>query len=93
MGRVVADGAPRFTHDDTVLAVALQHLDAAACSGCGQDRRQSTNPDNEYKWRADAVRCHACAARDRKAAAHEAAGGSTAGLLFSVHLPNDEGAP
>ena len=81
-----------FTGADTTLAVALQHLDASACVGCGQDRRESTNPDNEYRWRAEAVRCHACAARDRKAAAHEAAGGSTAGLLFSVHLPNNEGA-
>lgn len=82
-GRVVADGQPLWTADDTALAVALTAIEAVTCS-CGHDRRESMEAENEYAYVAKAVRCHACATRDRASEAYAKQGGSTAGLAFTV---------
>lgn len=74
-----------WTRLDTAYAVSLTLLDKLTCSGCGHDRRESMNPDNEFRYEVDAVRCHSCATRDRHIAAlpEEA---SRAGLTFPTHL-------
>ena len=82
-GRAPIQGQPLWTAQDTALAVALTALEAATCS-CGHDRRESMDAANEYGYVADAVRCHACAARDRAAEAYAKQDGSTAGLMFTV---------
>lgn len=82
-GRVVAAGQPLWTAQDAAYAVALTSIEAAACS-CGHDRRESMAAGNEYAYQADAVRCHACAARERAAEAYAKQGGSMAGLSFAV---------
>ena len=82
-GRVPGAGQPLWTAQDTALAVGLTALEAVTCS-CGHDRRESMAPENEYGYVAEAVRCHACAARDRTAEAYAKQDGSTAGLMFTV---------
>lgn len=82
-GRTPRDGQPLWTANDTALAVALTALEAVTCA-CGHDRRESMDPANEYGYVADAVRCHACAARDRAAESYAKQDGSTAGLMFTV---------
>lgn len=90
-GRVVRPGTPTWTQSDTALALALQRIEATKCSGCGQDRRASMNPDQEFSWRVEPLRCHACATRDRAAAAHaKQDGSSTAGLLWAVTRKEQE---
>lgn len=80
----MVDGQPLWTAQDTALAVALTSIEAATCV-CGHDRRDTMNPDNEYGYIATAVRCHACAARDRAAEAYSSSSGSSmAGLAFRV---------
>ena len=88
-GRVVQPGAPLWTGKDRALAVALHRIEAVRCSGCGQDRRESLHPDNEFSYVATAQRCHACAARDRAAAAHAKQDGSAAGMLWAITNKND----
>ncbi len=82
-GRSPVPGRPLWTANDTALAVALTALEAVTCD-CGHDRRESMDAANEYRYVADAVRCHACAARDRAAEAYAKQDGSTAGLMFTV---------
>lgn len=82
-GRAHRDGQPLWTAQDTALAVALTTVEAATCA-CGHDRRESMNADNEFSYVAEAVRCHACAARDRAAEAYAKADGQMAGLAFAV---------
>lgn len=65
MGRVVRPGEPLWTQEDSSLAVALTIAEATTCSGCGQDRRESTEKENEFAYEIEAIRCHACATRDR----------------------------
>lgn len=83
-GRAVREGQPLWTAQDTALAVALTAIEAATCA-CGHDRRESMSPDNEYGYVAEAVRCHACAARDRAAENYAKADGQMAGLAFRVN--------
>ncbi len=89
MGRAVRDGQPLWTGQDTALAVALTTIEAATCT-CGHDRRESMDSANEYAYRAEAVRCHACAARDRAAEAYAKQDGSMAGLAFAVKRKDEE---
>lgn len=66
VGRVVMPGEPMWTQEDTDLAVALTLIDADRCE-CGHPRSESMDPDNEFDWTVEAVRCHSCAARERAA--------------------------
>lgn len=66
-GRVVRPGEPAWTQQDTDLAIAITEIEAERCDGCGHPVGESMDPDTEFGWKADALRCHACAARDRKA--------------------------
>ncbi len=77
-------GEPLFTADDSSLAIALQSVEARTCA-CGHDRVETTSPDAEFAFTAEAIRCHACAARERAASAFVESGGSTAGLLWAVN--------
>jgi hypothetical protein len=65
-GRIVAPGDPLWEQDDTDLALALTQIEAERCD-CGHSRAESMDPVHEFDWRAEFVRCHACAARDRAA--------------------------
>ncbi len=87
-GRTPREGQPLWTSQDTALAVALTALEAVTCS-CGHDRRESMSVENEYAYVADAVRCHACAARDRAAEAFAKQDGATAGLAFRVRRKDE----
>lgn len=89
-GRAVRDGEPLWTAEDTELAVALTAIETATCA-CGHDRRESMRSENEYAYVAKALRCHACAARDRKAAEFQDAGGSLAGLAITVEKRTTKG--
>lgn len=60
-------GEPLFTDDDRDLALALTANERDACPGCGQPTAVSTAPEAEEAYRAEAVRCHACAAQARAA--------------------------
>ena len=76
-GRV--DDPLTWTQEDTDLAVALAEIEAERCSGCGHPVTDTMDPDLEFEWEAEALRCHSCAARDRAA---EKAGDMGAGVRW-----------
>lgn len=84
-GRVVRDGQSLFTAQDTALALALTSVEARTCA-CGHDRSETTAAGAEFAYQATAIRCHACAARDRAARAFAEGEGSTAGLMWAVDV-------
>jgi len=88
-GRVVSDGEPQWQPLDTAYAVALTALEQVTCNGCGQDRRESLDPGSEFAYRAEAVRCFACATRERAAEKFKD-DESAAGLLFTVTRKDDK---
>lgn len=75
---------------DTAYAVALQMIESRTC-GCGQDRMESLDSANEFAYKAEAFRCHACATRARAAEKFADNGGDQAGLLFAVTRKDDDG--
>lgn len=81
---MVTPGTSLWTTNDTALALALQRIEATRCPGCGQDRRESMAAENEFAYTAHAIRCHACAARDRTSASQMKQDLPTPGLAWVV---------
>lgn len=70
---------------DVAAALAVQQADDAECPGCGGDLEVTTDPDLQFDWRAETVRCHNCKARH-----DEAQGADQAGLLVRSWFEPDE---
>lgn len=60
LGRVVRPGEPLFTAEDTDYALWFSEWERSICSGCGLPLAESTDPDNEFEFTAEPVRCHGC---------------------------------
>lgn len=85
LGRPVpAAGEPLWLEEDRNWALALLQVEAEQCPGCGQPWAEASDRENEFAWRAEIARCHACAAGHRAVANHEKAGGDTRGLHVRV---------
>lgn len=77
--------ASPWTDDDVAAALAVQQSLDAACPQCGGDLAKTTDPDHQFDWRAETVRCHNCKARH-----DEAEGADAAGLLVRSWFEPDE---
>jgi hypothetical protein len=72
------------------LAIALTELDSERCSGCGQSRLESMDKDSEFLWRAEPIRCHSCATRERAARANNGSEGwDGAGVTWLTRRKSD----
>lgn len=77
-------GEPLWTDDDRGWALALQVVEAQRCPDCGQDWAEASDPENEFAWRGELAKCHACSAAARALSSHEKNGGDTRGLHVHV---------
>lgn len=55
--------------EDTAAALEWIDYEASLCSGCGHPRAESFDPKNAFEYDAEPLQCHACKARDERAAA------------------------
>lgn len=78
----VTEHDPLFSDEDTEELLGLVESEDELCPGCGQLRHESFDPASEGEWDVTALRCHACAARDR--ANGDFGPDSSGGLFFSV---------
>ncbi|MFD9124358.1 hypothetical protein [Kitasatospora sp. NPDC059571] len=78
-------GEPLWTEDDRSWALALLLVEAEVCRGCGHPLDESTDPEQEFGWAAEVIRCHACATAARTAQAFEKGGGDPHGANVHVH--------
>lgn len=82
-------GVPRsvflsWTEDDREWALALLAYEADLCV-CGQPRSESMNPSAEFgTYRADRLRCHACAEIARASERFTGPGSDARGLYISL---------
>lgn len=61
-----APGEPLWLDSDRDAAIALHLEEASLCpGGCGEPLAISTARESDGEYAADAIRCHACAARAR----------------------------
>lgn len=77
-------GEPYFLDSDSEAALEYFEEQSLLCSGCGLPRDETMDKDAQDAYEAHLFRCHACAARDRKARQHAKDGGDDAGALFAV---------
>lgn len=66
MGRVPRRGEPWFLEEDTDAVLEWQRAKDSACPGCGLPREETMDKQAHDRYTTSVVRCHACAAVDRK---------------------------
>jgi hypothetical protein len=85
-GRVPVDGESYWTPLDRNYALAWQQ-EKRATHTCGQPVAESTARENQFRYRAEVIRCHACAALDRAVSEHTRQDGAdTAGIQARLTL-------
>lgn len=62
------------------MALVWQSEMSLLCQGCGQPADETTDPAAEGAYDTHKIVCHACAARDRRAAESQ----STDGVYYTV---------
>jgi superfamily II helicase len=71
-GRVVRSETELWTVEDREMALALAAYEADLCSGCRQPLAETTNPDNEDRYKTGrALLCHRCVATEIAGKAYE----------------------
>lgn len=61
--RATVTQEPEWSEEDQDMALALANYEADLCGGCGHPLWETTQPDNEDRYRARAaIRCHRCTA-------------------------------
>jgi hypothetical protein len=62
-GRLVRSETSGWSQIDRDMATALQDYEARLCSGCGGDRAETMNPENQFRYKGrQAGICHRCVA-------------------------------
>ncbi|WP_261994319.1 hypothetical protein [Streptomyces sp. t39] len=84
-GRVVAPGEPLWTDEDRAWALALADVERDVCPDCGHPWSETSRPEAEGTYRAELLRCHACAAGATTAHTFEQSNGDTRGIHLSIH--------
>lgn len=62
---MVGPGEPLWLTQDAEDVLEYFREQALRCPGCGLPRDETMDPEAENHYRTRALRCHACAARDR----------------------------
>jgi hypothetical protein len=92
LGRIVADGEPLWLPEDAQAVLDYFREESLTCPGCGLPRDETMTPEAEDHYRSRAMRCHACAARERATSKFDDRPHESAGLYFTVEKrpPEDE---
>lgn len=86
MGRTVVPGEPLWNDDDRSWALALLAEEAEECPSCGGALEETTDPENEQRYRSSIVRCHRCTEQLSAAHAHHESKAAP-GFLVRTDLP------
>lgn len=90
MGRPLpVAGEPLWLAEDRAWALALLQVEAENCPDCGNPWAEATSIDNEFKYKAELVRCHACTTGAKAVSKYQNSNGDSRGL--HVHVTKREG--
>lgn len=93
VARVVVERGPEWLDEDQDAALEWQEYDASLCSGCHHPRDESFAKENDDKYTAEVLTCHACASKDRlahnRSQSREKDTPPPAGEYFTVRLDPD----
>lgn len=65
---MIGPGEPAWLPEDTDAALEWLEHQESLCGGCGRPRHESFDPDSEDSYDAHVLVCHACRAREQRAA-------------------------
>lgn len=65
MGRIWSQDEPWFTDEDTSMLLDWFDYQDSLCSGCGQPKGLSFDPEHEWHFKAHLYACHSCASKAR----------------------------
>ena len=86
MGRAVQPGEPLWLPEDRAWALALMEVEADSCPECRQPWHEATDIKNEFAYRAEVIRCHACTTSAKTVKAKQDKGESVEGLHVRLEL-------
>ena len=85
LGRVVAPGEPLWSEEDRAWALALSHVEGDQCPECGEAWGEATDVKSEFAYKAELIKCHACATSARAVRIHQDGHGTADGLHVQIH--------
>ncbi len=77
-------GEPMWLEEDRQWAMALMDVEADTCKDCGQPWGEATAQENEFTYKADLIRCHACTTATKAVSQYQNQGGDGRGLHVSI---------
>lgn len=80
----MAPGEPQWLDEDRAWALALAEVEADQCPDCGHSWSETSSPSAEGIYRAELLRCHACAAGATKLNSFQESKGDTRGIHVSI---------
>ncbi|MEU7384010.1 hypothetical protein AB0A91_29295 [Streptomyces sp. NPDC042207] len=90
LGRVVQEGEPLWLPEDRAWALALLQVEADVCPDCGQPWGEATARENEFEFKAELIRCHACTTSAKAVKAYQDKGGASEGLHVHIERRTSE---
>ncbi|MFG2400776.1 hypothetical protein [Streptomyces lydicus] len=85
MGRPMpGPGEVLWTDEDRAWALALAEVERDCCPDCGQPWTEAADEKNEFAYKAELLRCHACATGARESHRYQRAGGDDRGIHVSI---------
>lgn len=73
---------PDWTDEDRAYALAWADFTRDECPTCSESFAVSTNSDNQFGYKGEIIRCHACAHQERQIKKFQDEGGDTAGVMY-----------
>jgi hypothetical protein len=83
----VQQGEPLWLDEDRAWALALLEIEADTCPDCGQPWGEAIDPENEERFLAETLRCHACTAAGQAVQAYQDKNGSAQGIHVHIKRP------
>jgi hypothetical protein len=80
---------PLWLESDTEALLEWQREQALLCPGCGHPRDESMSKEAMDAYESKAMRCHACAARDRAHKKFTSQPHDDAGLYYTIGRRSD----
>jgi hypothetical protein len=77
-------GEPLWLNEDRAWALALAQVETENCPDCGRPWSEVSDPDNEFKYQTELIRCHACTTATKAVSAYQNRGGDSRGLHVTV---------
>lgn len=75
-----------WTEEDRRWAFALLEEEAEECPGCRGQLKETTDPENEFRYEVEAIRCHKCKTQQKLIGLYSRPPNDPTGILVTTSL-------